>query len=131
MKWRVLQPIRTIPFSSPPKAPKVSPPPKSPLLAKALVLVRPPTPPHSFAGVTACLRTPELVEVDQDTPASVVMMGVVSDPSMSSVCSSRVVRDDEKGLVYLDTVTTSIGQMVIGSTEPKEGLTIGDVTDRL
>ena len=40
-------------------------------------------------------------------------------------------RDDEKGLVYLDTVMMSIGWMVIGSTEPKEGLTIEDVMDKL
>ena len=87
-------------------------------------------PPHGFAGVTTCLRTPELVEVDQDTPASVVTMGMVSSLGMLSVCSSRVVRDDEKGLVYLDTVTMSIGRMVIGSAESKEGPTIENVTNQ-
>ena len=131
MKWKVLRPIRNIPFNSPPKAPEVSSLPKSPLPAKALALVRPPTLPCGFARVTACLRTLELVEVDQDTPASVVTMGVILDPSMSSICSSWVMRDDEKGLVYLDMVTTSIGQMVIGSTEPKEGPTIEDIMDKL
>ena len=130
-KQRVLRPIRTIPFNPSPKSPKASSPPRSPPLAKALVLVRPSTPPHGFTRVTTCLRTPELVEVDQDTPASVVTLGAVSDPGMSSVCSSQVVRDDEKGLVYLDTVMMSIGRMGIGSTEPKEGLTIEDVTDKL
>ena len=87
-------------------------------------------PPHGFAKVTASLRTPELMEVDQDTPASVVTMGMVLSPGMSSICSSRVVRDDEKGLVYLDTVTMSIGRMVIGSEESKEGPTIEDMTDQ-
>ena len=103
---------------------------KVPPLVKVLALVRPPMPPCGFAGVTACLRTLELVEVDQDTPASVVTMGMVSNPGMSSICSSWVVRDDEKGLVYLDTVTTSIGRMVIGTTELKEGPTIEDVMDQ-
>ena len=130
-KRRVLQPIRTIPFSPSPKSPKASSPPRSPLPAKALVLVRPPTLPHGFAGVTNCLRTPELVEVDQDTPTSVVTMGAISDPGMLSICSSRVLRDDKKDLVYLDTVTTSMGWIVIGSTEPKEGPTIEDITDKL
>ena len=116
VKRRVLQPTRTIPFSPPPKTPKPSSPPRCPPPAKALALVRPPTLPHGFAGVAAYLRTLELMEVDRDTPASAVTLGMVSNPGMSSICSSQVVRDDEKGLVYLYTVTTSIGWMVIGST---------------
>ena len=130
-KRRVLQPTWTIPFSPPPKTSKASSPPRSPLPAKALVLVKPPILPRGFTGVVTCLRTLKLVEVDRDTPASVVTMGMVSDPSISSICSSRVVRDDEKGLVYLDTVTTSIGRMIIGSTESKEGPTVEDMTDQL
>ena len=118
-------------LSPPLKTPKASSLPRSPLPTKALALVRPPTLPCGFAGVTTCLRTPELVEVDRDTPASVVTMRIISDPSMLSICLSRVVRDDEKGLVYLHTVTTSIGWMVIGSTEAKEGPTIEDVMDQL
>ena len=70
------------------------------------------------------------MEVNQDTPASVVAMSMVSNPGMLSIFLSQVVRDDEKGLVYLDTVTISIGRMVIGSTEPKEGPTIEDMTDQ-
>ena len=86
MKQRVLRPTRTIPFIPPPKTPKASSPPRSPVPAKALALVRPPTPPRGFAGVTTCLRTLKLMEVDRDTPASVVTMGMVSNPGMSSVC---------------------------------------------
>ena len=64
-------------------------------------------------------------------PVSVMAMGMVSNPSMSSVSSSWVVKDDETGLVYLDMIATSIGRMVIGSTETREGPTIEDVTDQL
>ena len=42
VKRRVLQPTRTIPFSPPPKTPKALSPPRSPPLARALALVRPP-----------------------------------------------------------------------------------------
>ena len=35
------------------------------------------------------------------------------------------------GLVYLDTITTSIGSMVLGSTESSEGPTKEDITDQL
>ena len=96
-----------------------------------LTLVRPPTLPRCFAGVAACLRTPELVEVDQDMPVGTMSIGMVLNPSMLSICSSQVVKDDETGLVYLDTVTTSIGRMIIGSTESNEGPTIEDMTDQL
>ena len=130
-KRRVLHITRTIPFSPPPKTPKASSPPRSPLPARALALVRPPTLPHGFTGVAACLRTPELVEVDQNMPVSAMAMGMVLNPSMSSISSSQVVKDDETGLVYLDTVTMSIGRMVIGSMETREGPTIEDMTDQL
>ena len=64
-------------------------------------------------------------------PVSAMAMGMVSNPSKSSISSSRVVKDNETGLVYLDTIATSIGRMVIGSTETREGPTIEDVTDQL
>ena len=96
---RVLRLTRTIPINPPPKTPKASSPPRSPPPAKALALVRPPTLPRGFAGVAACLRTPELVEVDRDTPEGVMSMGMVLHPGMLSICSSQVVKDDEVGLV--------------------------------
>ena len=71
------------------------------------------------------------MEVDQNTPVSTMAMGMVSNPSMSSISSSRVVKDNKKGIVSLDTMMTSIERMVIGSTESREGPTIEDVTDQL
>ena len=64
-------------------------------------------------------------------PVSAMAVGMVLNPGMSSISSSQVVKDDEMGLVYLDTVTTSIGRMVIGSKETREGPTIEDVIDQL
>ena len=57
-------------------------------------------------------------------------IGMVSNPCLSSISSSWVVKDDTMGLVYLDTVTTSIGRMVLGSSEPSEGPVIEDITDQ-
>ena len=71
------------------------------------------------------------MEVDQNTPVSMMAMGIVSNPGMWSISSSWVVKDDETGIVYLDTVMTSIERMVIGSMETREGPTIEDVTDQL
>ena len=93
--------------------------------------MRPPTLPRGFAGVATCLRTPELVEVDQDMPMGAMSLGMVLNPGMSSICSSQVVKDDEAGLVYLDTVMMSMERMVIGSTESSKGPTIEDMMDQL
>ena len=49
---------------------------------------------------------------------------------VSSMSTSRVVWDDSTGSIYLDTITTSIGRMVLGSTESSEGPTIEDITDQ-
>ena len=130
-KRRALQLSRTISISPPPKPPKAPLPPRSPPLARTLALVRPPTLPRGFAGVVACLKTPGLVEVDQGMPVGPMSIGMVSNPGLSSITSSQVVKDDTMGLVYLDTVMTSIGRMVLGSTESSEGPTIEDIMDQL
>ena len=90
-----------------PSPPKPLPP------AKALVLIRPHTPPCSFAGVMACLCTPELMELDQEVPVGTLSMGLVMAPGISSISSSCMVKDEATGLMYVDTITTSIGRIVI------------------
>ena len=87
-------------------------------------------PPRGFARVVACLRTLELVEVDQETPVGAMSIGMVLNPSLSSVSSSQVVKDDTTGFVYLDTMMTSIGRMVLGGSEHSEGPVIEDITDQ-
>ena len=129
-KRRALQLIQTTSISPPSKSLKVPLPPKSPPPARTLALVRLPTPPRGFTGVVTCLRTPELVEVDQEMPVGTMSIGMVSSPSLLSVSSSQVVKDDTTGLVYLDTVMTSIGRMVLGSSEPSEGSAIEDIADQ-
>ena len=129
-KRRTHQLSRTISISPPPKPPKAPLPPRSPLPARTLALVRLPTPPHGFAWVVTCLKTLELVEVDQGMPVGPISIGMVSNPGLLSISSSQVVKDDTTGLVYLDTITTSIGRMVLGSTESSEGPTIEDITDQ-
>ena len=103
-KRRTLQLSRTISISPPPKPPKAPLPPRSPLPARTFALVRLPTLPCGFTGVVTCLKTLELVEVDQGMPMGPISRGMVSNPGLSSISSSRVVKDDTTGLVYLDTV---------------------------
>ena len=131
LKRRALQLTQMTSISPPSKLLKAPLPPKSPPPAGTLALVRLPTLPHGFARVVTFLRTPELVEVDRETPVGTMSIGMVLSPGLSSISSSWVVKDDTMGLVYLDTVMTSIGRMVLGSSEPSEGPTIEDITDQL
>ena len=61
----------------PPRTP--TPPQPSPS-TQALVFVQPPTLPHGFSGVMACLHTPELVEVDLKAPVGAMAIGLISTP---------------------------------------------------
>ena len=71
------------------------------------------------------------MEVDQETPVGTMSIGMILSPGLLSISSSRVVKNNTTGLVYLDTVTTSIGRMVLGGLEPSEGPAIEDITDQL
>ena len=108
-----------------------TPPQPSPSM-QALALVRPPTPPHGFSGVTACLHTPELVEVDLEAPVGAMAIGLVSTPGISSVSSSQIVKDKLMGITYMDTVTTSVGRVTISGPDQEAfpmGPIIEDITN--
>ena len=124
---------QTIPINLPLGIMKAPLPLPSSPPARALVLRWPPTLPQGFTGVTACLKTPEVVEVGQDMPIGPMSIGLVTTPGILSVSSSHIVKDDITGLVYVDTVMTSIGRVVLGRSGPDQGLspagpTIEDVT---
>ena len=101
--------------------------------SKALALVRPPTPPRGFTDIISCLKVPEFVEIDRDMPVSPMLIGLVATPGISSVSLTRVMKDDMTGLVYMDTVTTSVGQVILGgdSVNSPGRPVIEDVTDQL
>ena len=99
---------------------------------QALVLVQLPTLPSGFSGVVACLHAPELVEVELEAPVSIMPIGLLATPGISSVSSSRIVKDELMGVTYMDTVTTSIGRVTIsgpGLEALPTGPTIEDITD--
>ena len=88
--------------------------------------------PHGFSGVTACLHTPELVEVDLEAPVGIMPIGLLATPGISSVSSSYIVKDKLIGITYMDTVTTSVWRVNIsgpGLEAFPTGPTIEDITD--
>ena len=87
---------------------------------------------HGFSGVTACLQTPELIEVDLEAPMGTMAIGLVVTPGISSVSTSHILKDEVTGITYVHTITTSVGRVALSgpdleasSTSP----TIEDITD--
>ena len=130
LKGKTQQLVWTISISPPLcllKAPLL---PASPPPARALALRWLPTPPSSYARVTACLKTPEVMQVGQETPMGSMSIGLVLTPSISGVSSSHMVKDDMAGLVYMDTMTTSIGRVILCRSDSNKGPVIEDITDQ-
>ena len=80
--------------------------------------------------VMACLKMLELIEIDQEVPVGTLLIGLVMMPEMSSMSFSHIVTDDAMGLTYLDTVTTSVGRIILCKPDPDDsmGPIIDDVT---
>ena len=60
---------------------------------------------------------PDLVEVDQEVPVGTLSIGLVMTLGISSISSSHVVKDDATGLTYVDTVTTSVGRILLSGPD--------------
>ena len=82
-------------------------------------------------GVTACLKMLELMEVDQEVPMGTLSIGLVMTLGISGVSSSQVIKDDATGLTYVDTITTSIGRILLSGPDlnaSSTGPTIENIT---
>ena len=126
-------PSHTAPVAHPSCPSKAPLPPMSSPPPWALALTKPSTPPRGFTGVTSCLRVPEFEETGQEAFENTTSIGLVATPGISSVCATRVVKDDKTGLVYMDTMTTLVGQVVLGtdSVSSNDGPVIEDITEQL
>ena len=112
------------PVKSPICLPEVPSPSEPSPSTKAVAPVKPSTPPHSFEGVTACLKMPRV-------SAGAMSMGLA--PGMSSVSSCRIMKDDITGITYADMITTSFRRIILSNPNPNtssSGPVIEDITDR-
>ena len=65
--------------------------------------------PPGFARVTACLQRDQLLEgVSNPDP---LRMAVSSGPAVATMINSCIIKDNVTGVTYMDTVTTSLGQV--------------------
>ena len=86
--------------------------------------------PPGFARVTRCLQRdlpPEGV-LDPD----MLQMSVLSGPTVVTMSTSHIVKDEVMGVTYMDTMTTSVGRVTLsgpGQEVSTQGPTIQDVMD--
>ena len=74
-----------------------------------------------------------LVKIDQEVPMGTLSIGLVTTLGISSVSSSHVVKDNATGLTYVDTVTTSVGRIILSGLDPNDsstGPSIEDITNQ-
>ena len=112
------------PVKSPIHLPKVPSPSEPSPSTEVVAPVKPSTLPCSFEGVMACFKMPEV-------SAGTVSMGLA--PGMSSVSSSRIMKDDITGITYVDTITTSFGRIILSDPSPNTsswGPVIEDITNQ-
>ena len=100
------------------------------LLTRVLAVRQSATLTRSLIDTAVNTETSEPTQPDRKTSTDVATVGKMTS-RVSSLNAGQIVQDDSTGAVYLDIIATSIGWIVIGSTEPKEGLTIEDVMDKL
>ena len=97
---------------------------------RVLAARQPTTLTRSLVDTVVNTEMAEPAQPARKTSIEVAIMGKMT-PRVSSLNAGRIVRDNSTGAVYLDVIAASMEWMVIGSTEPKEGPTIEDVTDKL
>ena len=108
---------QTLPVKPPASPPKTPTPHKCSLPVQALALILPQTLLHNFAGVTACLQMPQLVEVALEAPLGTMPIGLVATPKISTMSMSHIIRDKATGITYMDTGTTSIGRVAFSGPD--------------
>ena len=122
--------FQVIPVWPPVCLPKTPSPPTSPS-TKALMVLWLSRLPQGYTEVVAHMETLEPAQTSQDTFIDIMSIRMVATTGISSMSASRVIQDDTTGSIYMDTITTSIGRVVLSRPDPdisSAGPTIEDVT---
>ena len=86
--------------------------------------------PPGFARVTACLQGHQPLE-GVSNPDS-LRMAVLSGLTVVTMSASHVVKDEVTGVIYMDTMTTSVGRVTLSGPKQEtsaQGPTIQDIMD--
>ena len=88
--------------------------------------------PVGFKEIMACLQRDLSPATTFEVPLEPTQPETMVKPVVATVCASCIVQDEAMGITYMDTVTTSMGQVALGCSCPAAqtpGLTTEDVTD--
>ena len=80
----------------------------------------------------ACLWRDLSLVTAYEAPSEPLLLEVAIEPAVAIMCTSHIVQDEAMGMMYMDTVTTSVGQVALGSpclAIKTLGPTIEDITD--
>ena len=89
-------------------------------------------PPPGFKEVMACLQRDPSPATTFEAPLEPMQLEAIIKPAVAMMYPSRIVQDEATGITYMDTVTTSVGQVVLGGPQlatQTPRLTIEDVTN--
>ena len=53
-----------------------------------------------------------------EVPLEFTQPEVAIEPMVATMCASHVIQDEASGVTYMETVTTSIGQVALGQIHP-------------
>ena len=66
-----------------------------------------------------------------EAPPDPLQLAAVVEPTVATMSSSCIVKDDATGMTYMDTMTTSVGQVALSGPNqgtPVKGPIIEDIT---
>ena len=80
----------------------------------------------------ACLRRDHSPEGAHEVPPDLMAVGVMSAPGVATMSTSCIVKDEVRGVTYMDTVTTLVGRVALSGPEQEtsaQGPKIQYITD--
>ena len=70
-------------------------------------------PPLGFWEVTACLQRDLSLATAFKAPPEPLQLEATIEPVVAMMCTSCIVQDEATGMMYMDTITTSVGQVAL------------------
>ena len=73
------------------------------------------TPPTGFQEVMACLWSDPSLVAAQEALLEPLWLEAIMKPTVVMMCASHIMKDEAMGMTYMDTITTSMGQVALGA----------------
>ena len=77
------------------------------------------TPPQAFWGVMVCLWRDLLLVDAYEAPLDTLQLAALVEPTVVMMSASCIMKDEATGIIYMDTITTSVGWVALSG--PSQG----------